>query len=184
MEELSRKYKDMTNKNKLSRGPVAGTGEVLRRLGQIALDYYEACNCVSEARSIMERAKSQWLAEAQIDTPAYGTDTWNQMASATTAEYEHLTRMKTRRAYVQDRLLTRAGAALGLGGKRRSDEVSGDVPKKMALLDLQQKLADPKQQRALDKRRLCAALSDAGVSRSVSLQICRDYFGPPPTAAQ
>lgn len=174
----------MTNKTNQTRAPMANNGEVLRRLGQIALDFYEACNCVYEARSIMERSKSQWLAEKQMHAPAYGTDEWNQMASATTVEYEHLQRMKTRRSYVQDRLLTRAGAALGLGGKRRTGESTGEAPKKMALLDLHHKLADPKQQRALDKRRLCAALSDAGVSRSVSLQICRDYFGPPANEVQ
>ncbi|MCG6418537.1 hypothetical protein K6U51_10855, partial [Vibrio fluvialis] len=67
---------------------------------------------------------------------------------------------------------------------RRNAPEAGVVPKKLALLDLQQKLADPKQQRALDKRRLCAALSDAGVSRSVALQICRDYFGPPLAASE
>lgn len=157
----------------------ASNGEALRRLGQIALDYYEAVNHVWDARQMLEKATAQWLQSNQMEQPSQGSPEWERMAQATGTEYEHLQRMKTRRSYVQDRLLKRAGAALGLAGKRWSQPEAGVMPRKLALLDLQQKLADPKQQRALDKRRLSAALSDAGVSRSVALQICRDYFGPP-----
>lgn len=162
----------------------ASNGETLRRLGQIALDYYEASNHVWDARRMLEKTSHQWLLEQQMEPPEQGTPEWERITQATAMEYEHLQRMKTRRSYVQDRLLKRAGAALGMDGKRWNNPVAGIVPKKLALLDLQQKLAAPKQQRALDKRRLCAALSDAGVSRSVALQICRDYFGNQPVEAE
>ncbi|WP_312841041.1 hypothetical protein [Delftia tsuruhatensis] len=162
----------------------ASNGEALRRLGQIALDFYEASSHVWDARHMLEKANARWLASNQQTAPERGTPEWTCMTQATATEYEHLQRMKTRRSYVQDRLLKRAAAALGIDTRRRNAPEAGVVPKKLALLDLQQKLADPKQQRALDKRRLCAALSDAGVSRSVALQICRDYFGPPLAASE
>lgn len=158
----------------------ASNGEALRRLGQIALDYYEASNHVWDARYMLDKANSLWLSDRKIEPPEHGTPEWESMSQAAVNEHEHLQRMKTRRSHVQDRLLKRAGAALGMNGKRWTNPELGVAPKKLALLDLQQKLAEPKQQRALDKRRLCAALGDAGVSRSVALQICRDYFGPPP----
>lgn len=160
-------------KNELS------NGEALRRLGQIALDFYDASSCVWEARAILDKANRQWLDSHKMDTPERGTSEWEQMTQATAVELDHLLRMKTRRGYVQSRLLKRAAVLTGDDKQSRPDPSVGVVGKKLALLDLQKKIADPKQQRALDKRRLCAALSDAGVSRSVSLQICRDYFGPP-----
>ncbi|MEF9965740.1 MAG: hypothetical protein RR779_15350 [Comamonas sp.] len=159
--------------------PEIGNGEALRRLGQIALDFYDASSCVWEARAILEKANRQWLDEHQLEGVERDTPAWEQMTQATAAELDHLVRMKTRRGYVQSRLLKRAAVMVGDEKQGRSDQGIGVVGKKLALLDLQKKIVDPRQLRALDKRRLSAALSDAGVSRSVCLQICRDYFGPP-----
>ena len=163
--------------------PEISNGEALRRLGQIAMDFYDASSCVWEARAILERANRQWMDGKQLESVAHGSAEWEQMNQAAAAEVDHLVRMKTRRGYVQSRLLKRAGVMLGDAKQPQGDKSVGAAGKKLALLDLQKKIAEPKQQRALDKRRLCAALSDAGVSRSVSLQICRDYFGPPDQGA-
>ena len=128
---------------------------------------------------MLEKANRQWMDGKQLEAVEHGTPEWEQMNQAASSELEHLVRMKTRRGYVQSRLLKRAAVVAGDAKQPMRALAVGVTGKKLALLDLQKKIAEPKQQRALDKRRLCAALSDAGVSRSVSLQICRDYFGPP-----
>lgn len=157
----------MTNKN-----------DTNRTIAQITLNYYEANTLAHEARQSLEIACNNWLSANGLQTkPERGTPEWEQMCAATELEHAHLQRTVTRKKNVHAQLMRKAAAALGVHSRRWSTPAAGETKRKLALIELQQKITDPEHQRALDKRRLCAALADVGVSRSVALQVCRDFFG-------
>lgn len=149
-----------------------------RTIAQLSLRYYEANTLAHEARQSLEIACRAWaLANGLQDKPERSTPEWEQMCVATELEHAHLQRMKTRKAHAHSQMMRKAAVALGIHSRRWSAPAAGETKRKLALIELQQKITDPEHQRALDKRRLCAALSDVGVSRSVALQVCRDFFG-------
>lgn len=157
----------MTNKN-----------DTNRTIAQLTLNYYEANTLAHEARQSLEIACRAWvLANGLKDKPERDTPEWEKMCAATALEHAHLQRMKTRRAHAHAQMMRKSAVALGVHSRRWSTPAVGETKRKLALIELQQKITDPEHQRALDKRRLCAALADVGVSRSVALQVCRDFFG-------
>lgn len=153
-----------------------GTGEALRRLGQVAIDYTEACRDVYSARAALTKAQSDWMQRnGYAGLPERGTHGWEQMQKATAFEAQHLQRTQTRRNYAQTKMQQKAGQILGLSEKRPAEAEL--APKKLALLGLQVQMADAKQQRALDKRRLSLAMAECGIPRTVRNQVCKGYFG-------
>lgn len=157
---------------------MANKKDIERTIAQLSLNYYEANTLAHEARQSLEIACRAWaLANGLQDKPERDTPEWQQMCAATELEHAHWLRMKTRKNHVHAQLMRKAAAALGVNSRRWSTPAAGETKRKLALIELQQKITDPEHQRALDKRRLCAALADVGVSRSVALQVCRDFFG-------
>lgn len=157
----------MTNKN-----------DVYRTVTQLTLNYYEASTLAQDAKKSLEIACNNWLTANGLQSkPERGTPEWEKMCAATELEYSHLQRMMTRKKHVHSQLMRKAADTLGVHSRRWSMPTAGDTKRKLALIELQQKITDPEHQRALDKRRLCAALADVGVSRSIALQVCRDFFG-------
>lgn len=152
--------------------------DVYRTVTQLALNFYEASTLAQDAKKSLEIACNNWLtAQGLQNKPEPGTPEWEQMCIATELEHSHLQRMATRKKHAHSQLMRKAASTLGVSGKRWSTPTAGETKRKLALIELQQKITDPEHQRALDKRRLCAALADVGVSRSIALQVCRDFFG-------
>ena len=149
-----------------------------RTIAQLTLNYYEANTLAHEARQSLEIACMAWAtANGLQHKPERDTPEWAQMCAATELEHAHMQRMRTRKAHVHSQLMRKSAAALGVHSKRWSTPAEGETRRKLALIELQKEIAGPEKQRALEKRRLCAALADVGVSRSVALQVCRDFFG-------
>lgn len=157
----------MTNKN-----------DTNRTIAQLTLNYYEANTMAHEARQSLEIACRAWaIANGLQNKPERDTPEWEQMCAATELENAHWQRMKTRRNHVHAQLMRKAATALKVHSRRwSSTPAEGEKRRKLALIELQKAIAGPEKQRALDKRRLEAALSAIGVSRKAAAQVCRDFF--------
>ena len=156
---------------------MANKKDIERTIAQLTLNYYEANTLAHEARQSLEIACRAWaIANGLKDKPERDTPEWQQMCAATELEHAHWLRMKTRKNHVHAQLMRKSAAALGVHSRRWSTPAAGETTRKLALIELQQKITDPEHQRALDKRRLEAALSAIGVSRKAAAQVCRDFF--------
>jgi predicted nucleotidyltransferase len=45
----------------MSKTPQIGTGEALRRLGQISIDFTEACRDFYSAKGLLSKAQADWV---------------------------------------------------------------------------------------------------------------------------
>lgn len=153
-----------------------------RTIAQLTLNYYEANTLAHEARQSLEIACRAWvLANGLQAKPERDTPEWDQMCAATALEYKHLQRAKARKTYTHGQMMRMVAESKGVRSRRWSAPSARDQRnRQQEINEMQKKAVTPQLRHALDKRRLEAVLTAAGLSRNAAVLACKEFLGPSP----